>query len=773
MNKINFVLAIVLLLFPKLNHGQVKSTDANVVGHIVSQGKHIPFATVSLKESTIGVSADDTGHFMLVNLPVGKCELVASALGFQTVEKVVEVREDQTIEVNFELQEQVQGLNEVVVVGANHLTAREKLPTIVNAITPKLFAATQSVSISEGLNYTPGLRMETNCVNSGFPQLRINGMNGVYSQMLINGRRIFRGMASVFGLEQIPANIIDRVDIVRGGGSVLHGNNGIAGTINLILKDPKTNHYELGINSSLIGTGVSNDGSPAEDYTINMNTSVLSNDSKSGMTLFGFYRKRNPYDANDDSFSEIPKMENITLGSRIFHRMNNRNKLSIDLFNINETRRGGNQFELPFTQAEMGINLEQNILTTSINYEQFFKSSDKLSVYGAGQNVKSDAYRGVTGMPSVYDKTKEFSFSLGSQYKLNFDNSNVIVGIENDGAKLNNKKLEKVDGVPSNQYVIVADQYSNTFGVFSQYELKWHKFLISAGLRYEWYDVDDKGNSSFSKTGKVLTPRLSVKYDIKEELQARFNYSEGYRAPKIRDEDLMVHISGITKIIHQVSPDLKEEKSKTLVGSLDFNKQLGNVKIGFLVEGFYTRLRNPFVAKVSEDTENGVITYTRTNSSKQAKVRGINFEFTLNPHSKININGGYTIQRSEYTEPQEFNEKKFFKTPDSYGYMRLDWDTSEKFAVSVNGNYTGEMLVPIYGANTELRKTSEFLDMAGKIKYKLKIKNNNLQIFAGLKNIFNSYQDDFEKGINRYPGYIYGPRLPRIVFVGLKFGNIK
>src|SRR5690606_27899078 len=148
-------------------------------------------------------------------------------------------------------------------------------------------------------------------------QVRMNGMDGPYSQILINGRPIFSSLASVYGLELIPTNMIDRIEIVRGGGSALYGSNAIAGTINIILKDPSINSYEFGISQGIIGIGIDSTGGIANDFSIKFNTSIVSTNNKTGMTLYGFYRNRNPFDANNDDFSELSLLKNLSMGTRL------------------------------------------------------------------------------------------------------------------------------------------------------------------------------------------------------------------------------------------------------------------------------------------------------------------------------------------------------------------------------------------------------------------------------------------------------------------------
>ena len=121
------------------------------------------------------------------------------------------------------MEEDLIGLNEVVVTANRNETNRQEAPVIVNVISPKIFQAANAVCLSEGLSYQPGLRVENNCQNCGFQQVRINGMEGPYSQILIDSRPIYSALSGVYGIEQIPVNMIGRVEVVRGGGSALYG----------------------------------------------------------------------------------------------------------------------------------------------------------------------------------------------------------------------------------------------------------------------------------------------------------------------------------------------------------------------------------------------------------------------------------------------------------------------------------------------------------------------------------------------------------------------
>lgn len=241
-----------------------------------STREHLPYMTVSLKGTTIGTMTDATGHYFLKNLPEGEFTLSVSAVGYKSQERKVVLKRGKTLEENFELEEDMVALDGVVVTANRNETARRLAPTLVKVVTPKLFEQTNSHTLSQGLAFQPGVRVETDCQNCGYSQVRINGLDGKYTQILIDSRPIFSSLAGVYGLEQIPANMIERVEVVRGGGSALFGSSAIAGTVNIITKEPIRN-------SGSFSHTISNfDGSGSFDNNTTLNLSLVSSDSKMG-----------------------------------------------------------------------------------------------------------------------------------------------------------------------------------------------------------------------------------------------------------------------------------------------------------------------------------------------------------------------------------------------------------------------------------------------------------------------------------------------------------
>jgi outer membrane receptor for ferrienterochelin and colicins len=617
----------------------------------------------------------------------------------------------------------------------------------------------------------------------------MNGMEGPYSQILINSRPIFSGLAGVYGLELIPSNMIEKVEVVRGGGSALYGSNAIAGTVNIILKDPKTDIYEAGVNYAFTGVGTRGSGGVAPDYSVNFNGSVVSDDLKSGVSVYGFTRKREKYDANDDSFSEIAPLKNVTFGGRAFHRFSFRDRLAVDFFAIHEQRDGGNKQELPLHERDIAEAVTHDLQVASLSYERYYRDYDLLSVYVSGQHLNRASYYGAEQSLSDYGNSVDYSYNAGVQYKAVFGNASVVSGVESTGGFLLDEKLGYpdldnatidpetgelvVEHIPN---TLIADQSSVTTGVFTQYDVKIHRLKLSAGARYDHYVIEDKAHEGEEpKTGDVFSPRLSLMVELLPPLQARVSYSQGYRAPQIFDEDLHIETSGSRQVIHENDPDLKQETSHSVMASLDYNNTMGSTNLGFLAEGFYTRLVDAFANEYGEPDEDGTVVYTRVNAKGGATVAGVNMELKLKPAGNLSLTSGFTLQTSNYDEAQDFEETRFFRTPNDYGYLALSWDVSRRFCLNTTGNYSGKMLVPYFGpeiAEGELRTSDRFFDMGLKLSYTVKLNGASLEFAGGVKNIFNSYQSDFDTGIDRDPAYVYGPMAPRTAFVSLRFGNL-
>lgn len=774
-----------LILFPLSAAVMALPTDAlKVKGIVKSKSETIPFATVTIKGTTTGSVANADGVFELVVNRGNNITMVASAVGYKSAEQTFAngTLPDHLV---FHLEDDVFGLDEVVVSVDRSSQKRSDAALFVNTLSPKGFESCQAVTLNEGISFTPGVRVEMNCQNCGLSQVRMNGLGGSYSQILINGRPLFSGLAAVYGLEVIPVSIIDRIEVVRGGGSSLYGSNAIAGTINMILRDALSNGAGVGYHYGINGVGLDNSGGVASDHMVNYHASVVKPDFKTGFTLYGNYRNRSPFDANGDGFSEVTKIQNNTIGGRLSHKTGYRSKLAVDFLNVDEKRRGGDRFDYPEHETNISESIHQNITTGMVSYDQFYRDNDIMTLYGSTQLVSRDSYYGAGMSLDSYGYTSDVTYNFGGQYKVDLGSANLLVGLENTGGKLTDKKLGYADwenasadanGVLVPEHVgntVIANQFSNITGVFSQYEKDWNRFKISAGIRFDHYLIRDLEKNADDVEGNVISPRIGLMYRLMDGVQLRANVSRGYRAPQVFDEDLHIESSKARKIIHKNDPGLKEETSSSFMFSVDAKKQMGNTLVSFLAEGFYTRLNNPFSNVYGLPDAEGVVVYTRVNAKEGAEVKGVNLELNIAPGNDFTLSGGMTFQRSFFDTEQDLGERRFLRTPDVYGFALVDWDFWNGFCLSGNLTYTGGMLVPYFGpllADPNLGKivkTETFTEFGFKLGYDFKMGDNRFNVATGLKNVFNAYQKDFDSGEYRDPSYIYGPGLPRSVFVSM------
>ncbi|QGY47179.1 TonB-dependent receptor [Maribellus comscasis] len=799
------LLTIFIVSVNLITRAQKKTTDANVIGDVQCDGEHVPFINVTIDGTTIGTTTDGTGHYQLINLPVGELTIRVSGMGYKSTSKTVTTELDKTIEIKFDIEKDVLNIESVVVTADRNQTNRAEAPVVVTSISPDLMANTQSVNIAEGLDFTPGLRTETNCQNCGFTQLRMNGMEGPYTQILMNSRPVFSGLAGVYGLELIPTNMVERLEVVRGGGSALFGGNAIAGTVNIITKEPARNSFNIDGRIGAIGIGGEEVSTPALDGQLNLNASVITDDRKTGGYIYSMLRNRDSYDANGDGYSEMVKLENTTFGFNVFHKPGSKSKISLDGYRISEFRRGGNKLAYLPHEADIAEQLDHLITGANLSFDLFTNGSyDKITTYASAQRVSRGSYYGAQRDLDAYGDTKNLTSSLGAHYNFHSDMflfapSTTIIGIDNTNDYLHDVKL----GANGDANTTLIKQYVNTLGSFVQHDWKSEKVNVSLGLRYDYYWIKDKESEGGHSSNGVLVPRAGIMYKFTPELRFRVGYAKGYRAPQVFNEDLHIELVNATRVETFNSDDLKQETSNAFTASINSVASIGNTLNDFLIEGFYTHLKDPFSNEYYPLDDEGNFAYMRVNADDGAYVTGVNIEWKSFLTDEIETQIGFTLQTSKYESVQAWGDeetsvsKDFMRTPNQYGYATFTWKPTHHFNTSLSLNYTGSMYVPHFGLNPDdyegdeltavqeaidngdiiegeaLKKADGFIVADLLFSYDIHFgEETEMQFYAGVKNIFNQIQNDYDKGMYRDAGYIYGPSSPRTINFGIKFGNI-
>ena len=796
-----------------------EKTDANIKGSVVDSKTQQPLshASVLVVGTVITTTTDAEGHYSLKNLPLGKVKIEVRSAGYRTLRQEVTTERNYTTEQNFELTPDEIALDEVVVSANRSLTLRRESPVIVNVLDTKLFESTHSTTLAQGLNFQPGVRTEDNCTNCGFSQVRINGLDGHYSQILVDSRPVFTALQGVYGLEQIPANMVERVEIVRGGGSALFGASAIGGTINIITKEPSENSAELAHTI----TGATN-GSTAFDNNTTGNVSVVTTNGRAGFYLYAQSRHRSAYDRDGDGYTDLPTLDNKTLGLSTFLRLTDYSKVTLKYHGLKEFRRGGNNLFLPPHEANIAEQIEHTINGGSLAYDLFnpngkghfsayasFQNVDRKSYYGGlgelasaaeGQKALNEAYKlglsldmseeDAAKLPDdqqeilanaqafdkaqrAYNVTHNINYIAGAQYVHNFDRllfipADLTVGAEYSFDRIKDRSLG---------YNSLLEQRVRISSAFVQNEWKNAHWGLLLGGRLDKHNLISH---------LIFSPRVNLRYNPTPNANFRLTYAGGFRAPQAFDEDLHTKISDGDRVKIALAKDLKEERSHSFSASADLYKSFGKVQTNLLIEGFYTRLNNMFATrKLADDVViDGARVEERYNSNG-ATVFGLNLEGKASLTSWAQLQAGFTWQSSRYRTAEEWDDdaadefkttKRLLRTPDTYGYFTLNVRPTIDFNVSLSGVYTGRMYVGHPKGGSERTKdfsiiehTPSFLTLNLKLAYDFYLYNQvKLQASAGVQNLLDAYQKDLDKGPSRASDYVYGPTQPRSLFLGVK-----
>ena len=691
---------------------QGKPTDANIIGHVTDAktGEHLAGITIAIKGTTFGTATDATGHYSLKNLKQKSVTLVMRGLGYLSQERVIEVAPDKVIEVNFEAEADNINIDEVVVSSNRQATLRRLAPTLVTVLDSKLFENANATNLAQGLIFQPGVRVENNCQNCGFNQVRINGLDGRYSQILIDSRPIMCALSGVYGLEQIPTNMIERVEVVRGGGSALFGSSAIAGVINIITKEPQRNSFTF--NESMGFSGFKD-----LDNNLSFNGSLVSDDNRAGAMVFAQARYRKEHDVNGDGYSELGRLDSRSLGFRGYFRPSDYTRLTGEVHTFSEARRGGDHIDWPEQVAGVAESIRHSVYSGNLKFDGYSEDyKHHYQLYTSAQHITRNSYYGGIGEPKLRNKagdkfvnakgkeidseadalgtgaigrpihtsdygknfgiTRGVTWVGGAQYTYDFDHFLFMPAQFLAGAEYSYDRLEdrmplrewETEETKSKGFDLSATptslspalrQVIRNASQFAQIEWKNDRWSLLLGTR-----LDE--NSAVKKA--IFSPRATLRYNPTKNFNIRATYAKGFRAPQVFDEDLHVGVVGGEAQRVTNADDLRPEISHSFSLSNDMYFTLGGAQVNLLVEGFYTRLLDVFT-NYKDKSENGISYYTRHNYgindngqqvSSGAKILGLNLEGKI-AYRWLSLQAGLTLSSNKYDANQEWGVRQKVK----------------------------------------------------------------------------------------------------------------
>lgn len=395
----------------------------------------------------------------------------------------------------------------------------------------------------------------------------------------MNSRPVFSALTGVYGLEQIPANMIDRVEVMRGGGSALFGSSAIGGTVNIITKDPSENSAR--VSHTLMSIGPSG----KLDNNTTLNASVVTNNNKAGIFIYGQSRYRDGYDHNDDGFTEVAQLKTQTLGARTFLRTSDASKLTLEYHNTHEYRRGGDQLDEPAHLAMIAEQVEHNIHGGEATFDLWMRDhTDKLSVFTAMMSTKRKSYYGSDMDPNAYGRTSDIVVTAGTQWthpmqRFLFMPAELVAGLEYSYNRLHDVTIG---------YGHDILQKVNIYSGYLQNEWRNDRWGFLIGARVDKHSLIDHA---------IVSPRANIRFNPSRGCNFRLSYSTGFRSPQAYDEDFHVAIVGGDRVVTVLAPGLKQESSQSVSASADLYHTFGRVQTNLLIEGFYTDLSDVFALR--------------------------------------------------------------------------------------------------------------------------------------------------------------------------------
>jgi outer membrane receptor for ferrienterochelin and colicins len=748
----NTITVCLLLLF-FIGYSQNKKS---VSGKITSNNQPIPGATVALLKTTFVTETDSLGQYFFSEIPNGNYTIQVMANGFQTKNKNVNIKDEQEIILNFALESTENQLEEVVVSGTLKPVKRLENPVPVEIISAAFLKQNPTSNVLDALQNVNGLRPQNNCNVCNTGDIRINGLDGPYTMVTIDGMPIVSALGTVYGLSGIPNAMIDKIEVVKGAASTLYGSEAVGGLINIITKKP----FAVPLFTADVFT--------TSWLETNVDLGYKTNIGSKATALFGvnYFTYNNPVDNNKDNFTDISLQHRASFFSKININRASKKEFSLVSRYLYEDRWGGEmQWNKSFRGGDQVYG--ESIYTSRYEFlgkyelpvaeKIFFQFSvighDQNSVYG---NSTFLANQKIAFGQFIWDK--------------NWNNHSVLFGTALRYQFYN-------DNTPAT----ATANHSKIYSAFAQDEITHNeKTSTLIGLRYDYND----------KHGSIFTPRFAFKFKPTPTDILRFNFGTGFRIVNLFTEDHQA-LSGAREVV--IQSNLKPETSYNL--NLNYLKKFKLTNAGVInleLASWYTYFTNRIFANY--DINPNQIIYDNLNGNSTIFGLSANADWVSPFGLKANLGTSYydamTTQDGLSLRPL-FTEK--YSVSWGFSYDISNWFLSLDF----KGNLTGPMRLPLLSELDPRREISRPYSIQN-IQMTFK-KIHNLELYTGIKNLLNwtpnrgnpfliaRANDPFDKNVqvdnsgaviptadNPFaltfdPTYAYGPNQGRRFFIGLRY----
>ena len=732
----------------------ISQNTSSIYGTVTYNNEPLPFVNVFLENSTKGSTTNDNGTFEIPNVVNGNYVVIASFTGFKSQRKRILVANG-NVNVNFILEES-ESLNEIVITGTLKAVSRLESPVPVEIYTPTFLKKNPAPNIFEALQNINGVRPQINCNVCNTGDIHINGLEGPYTLVLIDGMPIVSGLSTVYGLSGIPNALIEQIEIVKGPASSLYGSEAVGGLINIITKLPE-NTPKLSVDGFVSGWGEAN---------LDLGFKTNFGSKTSALTGINYFNYSNPIDNNGDNFTDVTLQDRISVFQKWTFKRNENRTFSLagryfyedrwgGEMQWNKEYRGGDEIygESIYTSRFEFIGNYQLPISEKINFQFSYSDHDQNSVYG---DTPFLAKQRIGFGQLVWDKqfkNNDLLFGLAARYNFYDDNTTAT------------ETSDEVT-IPS---IFVQDEITLT-----------PKQNLLLGMRYDY----DK------RHGSIFTPRIAYRYKPTENDIIRLNAGTGFRVVNLFTEEHAA-LTGARDVI--IEEALKPERSYNI--NVNYLKKIYS-KSGMLftldASAWYTHFTNAIIPDY--DTNPNQIIYSNLEGHATSKGLSVNFDAVF--ASGIRGMIGATFQDVTKTENDLTTRQPLTES------FSGNWSLSYKnyktnLTLDYTGNIYGSMELPTLGERDPRSDRSPVWSIQNiQLTYD---GFKNFEFYCGVKNILNwtpgknepfliaRAHDPFDKevtfdnegnavptnnnpyGLTFDPTYVYASNQGRRLFFGMRF----
>jgi len=729
----------IILCVVILSSVAVFSQNSSISGKISSNSEVLPYVNVYLKKTKFGVSTDENGLYDLKNIPKGNYTLIISSIGYQTKSIKITIGNTQKLTRNFSLSED-NSLDEIVISGTLRPVSKTNSPVPVEVYSETFFRKNPTPSIFESLQNVNGVRPQLNCSVCNTGDIHINGLEGPYTFVLIDGMPIVSGLSTVYGLTGIPQALIERVEIVKGPASTLYGSEAVGGIINVITKKPT--------NAALLST----DTFVSSWGEINLDVGLRYDASEKVQGLLGvnYFNYQNRIDNNNDNFTDLTLQNRISLFNKLNITRKNNKVFTIAGRYVYEDRwggemnwrrefRGGNQIygESIYTNRWETFGTYELPTTANLNFQFSANGHYQNSFYG---ETSYDAKQLIGFGQLVYNKQVggKHDLLLGAAYRYTFYDDTTFATLNENGIE-NRPSIIHLPGVFVQNEISLTDRKKILLGV------RWDKNSVH---------------------GNIFSPRVNYKWNSRDITTIiRLSAGNGFRVANIFTEDHAA-LTGARTV--EFDGELNPETSWNV--NVNYVKKI-NTENSFITldaSAFYTYFNNRILPDY--ETDPNKIIYANLEGFSVSQGISLNADFLFT--NGLAINAGATLMEVSVTE----NEVKRTQllTESFSGVWSISYKFNSDFTLDYTGNLYGPMRLPLLGENDLRNGYSPWFSIQN-IQLSKKF-SNSWEIYGGVKNLLNftpaansinsadmPFSDAFD------PSYVYASNQGIRAFAGVRY----